>query len=117
MDRLIMKLLVSFVMRQIEKFGHSIDWAKVKADLKPRIEALVPGKWFDDEAVTAVNSVLDAAAKALSATADLQKILDLLAAEKWAEALEVLKTLLLSAWHPTGAKQLAFATQLAHVAV
>lgn len=112
-DRLVIKLVVSFIMRQIEKFGHTIDWAKVKADLKPRIEAVVPGTWFDAEAVAAVFTVVDAAAKALSATGEIQKILDLLAAQKWAEALEALKTLLLSIWQPTGAKQVAYAKALA----
>lgn len=112
-DRLVLKLVVSFVMRQLEKFGTAIDWGKVKADLKPRIEALVPGVWFDAEAVAAVFAVVDAAARALSATHELQVIVDLLAAQKWSEALEALKTLLLSVWTPVGTKQVAFAKHLA----
>ena len=112
-DRLVIKMIVTFIMRQIEKFGHTLDWAKVKADLKPRIEALVPGSWFDAEAVTAVNAILDAAAKALAATDDLQKILDLLAAQKWAEAFEVLKELVVKIWQPSGAKEAEYHRHLA----
>lgn len=107
-------IAISFIVRQIEKFGETIDWAKVKADLKPLVEKTVPGTWFDAEAVAAVNALVDVAARALSATADIKRILDLLADEKWAEAVALLKDLILGAWgSPAAGKEAEMAAELA----
>lgn len=114
MNRWLIALVVQFIMRQLEKFGHSIDWAKVKADLKTRVEALIPGTWFDAEAVAAVNAIVDAAAKAMASTHDIQMILDLIAAQKWPEAFDALKALLLKVWAPkAGGKEADLAAELA----
>jgi len=115
-DKWIMTFLLSFVLRQLEKFQKSTDWNKVKADLKPRIEAIVPGKWFDAEAVAACFAIVDVVAAALSNSEDIEAILKLCAAEKWAEALVALRDLVLGAWSPVGARQVAFAAELKLVA-
>ncbi len=100
LERWIIGMVISFVLRQVAKFKHDIDWNKVKSDLDLRVRALVPGDWFDDEAVLAVNVVLDMVKSALSAQSDLEAILTLLAASDWQGAALALKDLLLKVWNP-----------------
>jgi hypothetical protein len=103
LDKWIVSLIVSFILRQLDKFGANIDWAKVKADLEVRVRALVPGTWFDDEAVALVNFVLDRAAEVLAQKDAIEQVMKLLAAKDWQGALLVLKELLLGGWVPSGA--------------
>lgn len=97
-EKLMFKLVIQFVLRQLEKFQKTIDWAKVKADADPRIRAIVPGTWFDQDAVDAVNQLIDLAACALSQTSTIDNVLQLIAAQKWTEAYDVLRQLLLDVW-------------------
>jgi hypothetical protein len=102
-------MAISFVMRQIGKWGSSIDWAKVKADVAERVKALVPGEWFDAEAVAAVMALLDVAEKVLAATGELEKIIQMIVDGKMQEAWAALRQLILDAWQPeTPAEQMAY---------
>lgn len=102
-------MAISFIMRQIGKWGSSIDWAKVKADVEGRVRALVPGEFFDEEAVTAVMALLDVAEKVLAATGDLEKIVQMIVDGKMQEAWAALRQLILDAWKPaTPAEQMAY---------
>lgn len=100
----IINIVVSFILRQLVKFQTTLDWAKVKADLAVRVAAIVPGKWFDAEAVALCNALVDGAASVMSNVNAIDNILRLAAIEKWPEALEALKALLLGAWIPTSAE-------------
>lgn len=100
LERWVIGMVISFVLRQVAKFKHDIDWAKVKADVDVRVRELIPGDWFDDEAVLAVNVVLDMVVAALSAQEDLERLLTLLAASDWQGAALALKELLLKVWSP-----------------
>lgn len=102
-DRIVWNIVSSFVLRQIEKFNHSIDWPKLKADVEERVRKGVPGTWFDDEAVAAVDAILDTLQGALANAAAFQHILDLLQAGKYEDALKALRTLILGAWSATPA--------------
>lgn len=105
----VISMAISFVMRQIGKWGTSIDWAKVKKDVADRIAALVPGEWFDAEATAAVLAFVDVAQKVLAATEDLQKIVQLVVENKIPEAWSALRQLILSAWDPASpAEQMAY---------
>ena len=104
LERWALNLVIAFIMRQLAKFGQTIDWAKVKADLDERVRALVPGTWFDDEVVALVNMVLDRCAEVLAHGAAIEALLKLLADQKWDEALQALKALLLGGWVPVGTK-------------
>lgn len=97
-QRIVLSFLISFVLKQLEKFKEAIDWSKVKADVDVRVRALIPGTWFDDDAVKLVNTVLDALAKVLSSSDKMKALLELLAAQKYAEAAQALKDLLLGVW-------------------
>jgi len=106
---LIVGFVLSFIMRQLEKWRNNIDWALVRVDVEARVRALVPGTWMDDQAVAFVMSIIDAAESALSATADIERILKLAADQKWQEALVALRDLIIGHWSPaTAAEQYAY---------
>lgn len=97
----IMGMVVSFVMRQLAKWGKSIDWAMVKADVDARVRALVPGEWLDDEAVQMAHALVDALAGVLGANAILEKIVMLLLDKKFQDAWSELRDLIMKYWKPT----------------
>jgi hypothetical protein len=112
LTRWIIQLAISFIIRQIAKFGKTIDWSQVKADLALRVEDLVPGKWLDPEAVALCNALVDAAASVLASTVEIEKVLTLLASEKWAEAAQAIKDLILGSWQPSSASDKKFVAEL-----
>lgn len=106
LERWAISLAISFVMRQLAKFLESINWETVKVDLEKRIRDLVPGTWFDSEAVAAAMALVDAVAAVMSAQSEIEQILKHLADQKWQEAWEVLRDLILKQWQPqTSAEQ------------
>lgn len=100
-DKIVLNMVIGFVLRQLAKFGKTIDWAKVKADADVRVRQLVPGTWFDDEAVALVNGAIDAVVVALGAEGAWDKLLHALANQDWDGALTALRELLAKVWHPT----------------
>lgn len=107
-QRIVIGFVISFIIRQLEKFQDSIDWDKVKKDATERVKALVPGTWFDDEAAKLLELVIDAAKQVLNSSEELKKILNFLAAKKYYEALSSLKLLILSLWeHATDGREVA----------
>jgi hypothetical protein len=96
----IVQLAISFALRQLSKWQGKIDWNIVKADLAARVKDLVPGEFFDSEAVQMCLAVVDAVAAALSATEDLEKIIKFLVDQKFPEAWEALRDLILKVWQP-----------------
>lgn len=97
-QNIIISLIINFVLRQLDKFNETIDWVKVKADAAVRIAAVIPGTWFDAQAIAAANVVIDAVACALHQKAALDEILHLVAEQKWAEAGQCLKDMVLEVW-------------------
>lgn len=98
MNRMVMSVVISFVMRQLQKFQTTIDWDQVQKDLDDRVRALVPGSWFDDEAVQYVNIALSAIKATLGQSDKIQSILTLLADQKTQDAIAALKALILASW-------------------
>ncbi len=101
-QRIVISFVISFVLKQLEKFQDAIDWDKVRVDAEVRVRALVPGTWFDVEAVGLVDRVLLALKDVLGAGDELKKILQLLAKKDWPAAAEVLKGILLDAFKALG---------------
>ena len=96
---------ISFMLRQLAKWQKGIDWAKVKADLAARVAALVPGEWMDQEVIDIMMGLVDAAASVLAASDELEKIVKLVMAQKFQEAWEALRDLILSQWTPKSAAE------------
>ena len=102
-ERWLINIVISFVLRQLARFKGDIDWAKVRADMNVRVAALVPGTWFDNEACYVANALLDGVLVVLGSSAALERLLQLLATSDWNGAFEALKDLLSRVWIPTGA--------------
>jgi len=96
----LVNLAVSFMMRQLAKWGEAIDWPMVKADVEARVRALVPGTWLDNDAVALMMSLVDAAAGVLAASGSLEKIVKLVIEGKIQEAWEMLRDLILGSFVP-----------------
>ena len=94
-ERLVAKMVISFVLSQIEKFHDKIDWEQLEKDLDAKVRDLVPGSWFDDEAVAFVHTILSAFKAVLGQGDHIKPILQLLAQKKYEQALVALKELLL----------------------
>ena len=103
LEKWIVSIVISFVLRQVAKFKDQTNWVTLRADFEARARDIMPKKWLDEEAVAVVDLVLDKLQAVLSATADLEHLLRLVAAEDWPGALAALKDLLLAAL-PAGSK-------------
>jgi hypothetical protein len=90
MPDFLIRLAITFVVRQLAKFGRDTDWDKVKVDLDQRVRKLVPGNFFDDAAVEIVFTAVDAIAEILTEEESWVKLLTLLAAGKTQEAIDLL---------------------------
>lgn len=95
LQRLLIKALISFVIAELEKFREQLDWAKLQKNVDDFVRKIVPGTWFDDQAVKLVDSVFLAIKDVLSKGSTIKTILDLLAQRKYAEAVEMLKQLII----------------------
>ena len=89
-----LNLVIGFVLRQVAKWQEGVDFSKVKADLDERVKALVPGAFFDDEAIYLVNNAIDVIAAILANTTELKVILDLVAGGDFKGGFDVLWKLL-----------------------
>ncbi len=94
-DRMVIGWIIAFVLRQLEKFKETVDWTMVKVDLAVRVRALLPGTWLDDSAVTITDGLVDRFAVILGESAVISNILQLIAAQRWAEAGSALLSLLM----------------------
>lgn len=103
-DQLLGGFVIAFVVRQVEKFKKEVDWKKVKADYAKRAADLIPGSWFDDEAVKLSNHLIDSAERALGQPKTQEMILKLLADKKYDEAGIKLRDYLLKSWKPDAEK-------------
>ncbi len=97
LEKWLVSIVIAFVMRQFAKFRDQLDWDKVRLDLETRVKDLVPGSWFDDEAVMLVDLVLAKLKSALGDSEAIGKLLTLLASSDWPGALVFIKGLLSAA--------------------
>jgi hypothetical protein len=111
-DKIVLKIVITFILRQLAKFEKTVDWALVKADLSKRVADLLPGTWFDAEAVVAVHALVDAAHSAIAATGSIDAILQKLAAQDWQGAFDALRDLVVKVWKPMTVKEQQLAAVL-----
>ena len=100
MENWLIGLVLGFVLRQIDKFRNDLNWAKLKVEAAGYVADLVPGTWFDAEAIKLVHVVIDAGERALGDKENLEDLFQALSAKDWPEALMELKELVLKAWDP-----------------
>lgn len=101
----VISMAITFMMRQLAKWQKGIDWPKVKADLAERVRALIPGEWLDAEAVSLMETLVDAAAAVLAANEVLEQIINLVVAGKYQDAWAILRDLLLKHLRPIAGSQ------------
>jgi hypothetical protein len=86
LQKMLLPIIVGFCLRQAHKFGGSIDWTKVKADVNVRVCKIIPGVMFDATACAFADHVVDACADFLKGAA-LDKITEHLIKGEFNEAL------------------------------
>lgn len=79
MQQWVISAVIAFILRQIAKFATTTDWVKVKGDLALRLQQLVP-LWLAPGLQDVANMLVDAVAKLLANTKDLQAVADKLVA-------------------------------------
>lgn len=97
-EKIAIKIVIAFVIRQLDKFKETTDWDKLQADLDDRVAKLVPGTWFDAEAIGIVHTAIAGIRSILAKGSNLKLILELLAEKKYDEAALKLKDLLAGLW-------------------
>lgn len=100
MDKVLYNLVIMFCLRQLAKFGTSIDAQAVKDEYDPLVRQVVPGTWFDDEAVMLTNETIDAFVYVCKDSADVQKLVAAVVAADWAGALVILKDMIAKGYNP-----------------
>lgn len=100
MPTFVVNLIVSFLLRQFAKLEAQINWATVEAEIDDRIRKAVPEAMINSEIITLVNGVIEAFKKELGNSAQLKQLLELVAGEKWEDALSVLKAIAVDAGFP-----------------
>lgn len=95
---IVAKIVISFILRQIDKFRENTDWSMVRADLHARVALLVPGDWFDDEAQRVADYLLDGVIAVLAAQEDMAQLLQACSEKRWDLALDELQDLLVRCW-------------------
>jgi hypothetical protein len=84
-------IIIGFVARQITKFGDKTDWSKIKSDAAVRVSDLVPGDWFDDEAVSAVCFLIDKVSSVLHNAEAITNMVAALFDKDWQTAVSILR--------------------------
>jgi hypothetical protein len=92
--------VISFLIRQIGKYGEGLDWDSVKADAHARIDDLVP-KPFSGVFYGLADSVLDVFKTVLARPEDLASIAQAVASGDLAGACKQLVDLITAVVHPS----------------
>jgi len=58
-QKLIFEVVLSFVIRQIAKYGDSVEWDLVREDIREYVRKIIPGDAFDETCVSLVDHILD----------------------------------------------------------
>lgn len=89
----IINIVITFVVRQITKWGSEVDFEKIKLDIEPRIRAILPGDFLDDEAVSIMFFVIDKLSSVSNNAEALTGVFAAVAAKDMKRAIELLKEL------------------------
>ena len=78
MDAFLLKMAIGFALRQIEKFGATIDWGLVRQDCYARVKQLIPNAVADTVIDATIGVLLTALAAACQNPEVLNAILALM---------------------------------------
>lgn len=92
---------IYFVVRQVTKFSHELDWRKVEEDWAARARKALPGEWIDDEGAAFTVAILEGCRAALGNRVAMDAILKEVAEKDWMSAAAELKKLIVGTWSPT----------------
>ena len=92
-EKLILKILINFIISQVDKFREEFDWDKFKVNLDSKVRDWVPGSWFDDTAVDFVERVFGSFRKVLEETDEIKSVIKHVADKEFAPAYDLIKDL------------------------
>lgn len=87
----IVSFVINLVVRQVDRFGETFDWAKFKGTVEERVRGLLPDWLFEDAIVGFISDVVDFFAAALSDESCLKAILEKVAAKDYPGAIAIVK--------------------------
>lgn len=95
MPSFVMSILISFAMKQLQKFESEINWAQVQEDIEDRIKPIIPAPLYAgvDQVIILFISALKSA---LSDQTDLKQLITLIAAGNWSAAVTMIQKIVLS---------------------
>lgn len=92
----IISFLAPFIVRQIDKFGHSLNWEEILVKANERVAKLIPGEMFDEMAIAAVDKCINAVKELLQDEVELTKLSNLCQSKQWAVAIKDLQDYMIS---------------------
>lgn len=99
--QVIFKIVISFFMRQLQRFKENLDWNQLEKDIDKKIADLLPGTWLDAEAIQLANNCLNAVRVGLGEQERIKNMIELLTENKWDEAFNLLKDYVIVYWNTT----------------
>ncbi len=96
-QKLVIKWVIAFILKQIEKAQGKLDWAAIAAETDQKLRDFLPS-FLEDSAIELANLVLGIAEKALDDEDSLKKIMLLIANKDLVGAALALRDLILAAW-------------------
>ena len=85
LGKIFLPMIVSFVIRQINKFGAETDWVLVRNDCAERVAKLIPGDMFDGLGVMLSNMGISIIEEFIKGDKD-EQVINLIAEQKYSEA-------------------------------
>jgi len=83
-------LIITFVVRQLDKFGDEANWELIEKDAEARIRDLVPGVFFDEFAVALLKKVLKLAREMMDDPDHMKAFLTALAEKRFQDAINLM---------------------------
>lgn len=96
----VVEKVMGYVIRQLSKKAEGLPWENFRAEAEKFLRDLVPGDLFDAAVVSISDGVLALVEKCLGDEVALEKVAKLALDQKFEEAGEALKQLVIKHWDP-----------------
>ena len=94
MQKMLLKFMIAFIMKQIEKLEKKIDWIALEKELDEHIRKFFPIKFLDEDLIFLASQIFKAIEHCLAQHDYLQKVVELVAQEKFDDALKAFEVML-----------------------